>query len=222
MRRFLLILLVMGMLVALVGCDLLEGSDRAKVQAFAEDWLRSKNMNPQKEDGSIDWGAAGNLAWNYLTQDSGNEVVNAVLGAYELIDELHQADSGMDGARRSGDVAAMDRIIAENPDDWGYRVTRAAVALQLGDMATYQAQTQAAEGIRASAGVDPTWFAGRTAADLESAAAKLSQSGFTSTAQCQTLYEQLNAQYTALYQLHNLAQFQQRAEWAAGNATACQ
>ena len=221
MKRFLLIVVSLGLLLTLTGCDMLEGSDRAKVESFAKDWLSAHDMNPQKADGSMDWGAAANLAWNYLTQDSGSEVVNAVLGAYEVIDEIYADDSGMGAARQAGDGAAMDRIIAANPDQWPYRVTRAALALQQNDMATYQAQTTAAEGIRTQANVDPTWFAGRTAADLESTAAKLSQTGFASTQQCQVVYGQLETQYKALYQLHNLAQFQARGEWAAGNAAGC-
>ncbi len=161
MRRYLR-WLCLGLLMALIGlqpgCDGLTPSDRALVRSFAEDWMRSRNMHPTNEDGSPNLVAALNIGRRAITGRSGNAEVDAVLDAYEVLSNLHEADKLMEQGRRDGDPDAMDQAIARRPEDWTYRTSRATLALASGDVESWQAQQDKAEEIVVERNIDPVWY----------------------------------------------------------------
>jgi hypothetical protein len=198
-RKTLLVLVACGLLLGLAGCGTAE--DRAMVKDFIEDWVRSKKMHPIKEDGGFSWEGAWNLGTRIATGSVGDEETDAVLDAYEVIDTIHRADKLMDEGRDERDPSKMDQAIKMRPGDWTYRVSRAGLALEQGDLAQYSAQVDAAA--QASQGKDPLWIANQHIGELEKVEDKLAMGGFTSADQCRQLYGALHDQYSQRADLTN-------------------
>jgi hypothetical protein len=198
-RNTLLVLVACGLLLCLAGCGTPE--DRAMVKDFIEDWVRSKKMHPINEDGGISFEGIWNLGTRVVTGSVGDEETDAVLDAYEVIDNIHKADKMMDEGREERDASKMDQAIKMRPGDWTYRYSRAGLALEQGDLAQYNAQVAAAA--EASQGKDPLWVANQHIGELEKVEDRLALGGFTSADQCRQLYGALYQQYNQRADLTN-------------------
>jgi hypothetical protein len=216
-RKTLLVLVACGLLLALSGCGTAE--DRAMVKDFVEDWVRSKEIHPINEEGGIDWQGAWNLGTRIVTGSVGDEETDAVLDAYQVIDTIHQADKLMDEGRDERDASKMDQAIKMRPGDWTYRVTRAGLALEQGDLTQYSAQVDAAA--QASQGKDPLWVANQHIGEFEKVENKLATSGFTSADQCRQVYGALFDQYSRRAALTKSPDDQAKANDALARQSAC-
>lgn len=206
-----LLLLVIGLQV---GCEDWSPDDRALVRSFAEDWLRSRDMHPTNEDGSINLVAAANIGRRALTGRSGDDEVDAVLDAYEVVSNIHQADQLMEQGRRLGDAEAMDQAIASRPGDWTYRTSRAALALATGDTATYQEQQDQAQQIVQSRGIDPVWYHQQSIQDLGQVAGEIETSE-----QCEAILRQMALHYAELFDLTGNPTYADQSQNALDQAT---
>jgi hypothetical protein len=189
------------------------------VQDFIEEWVRSKRMHPIDQDGSFDWEGAWNLGTRLATGSTGDAEVDAVLDAYEVIDTMHRADKLMTEGSRERDAATMDEAINMRPGDWTYRVSRAGLALEQGDIGLYQAQFDAARA--GSLGRDPQWFIDQSIGEFQQVETRLMAGGFTSNEQCRELYGNLADLYSQRANLTNLAQDRALADTARAQQAAC-
>ncbi len=178
------------------GCDMLTPDDRALVRSFAEEWMRSRDMHPQNEDGSVNWTASINLTRRALTGRSGNAEVDAVLDGYEVLSNLHQADQLMEQGRAEDNPDLMDEAITRRPGDWTYRTSRAALALAAGDTATHEAQQAEAEDIVRQNNIDPVWYHQQSIRDYDRPADQM-----TSNPQCKAVVNEMIHHYVALVEL---------------------
>lgn len=221
MKRHLILalaaLLLMGLLA---GCEL-TASDRQAVQSFAEDWARTKGLHPMNEDRSINWPAVWNVGERFFTGSTGDLETDAALGTSELIAGLLESDRLASVGLRNADAAAIDAAIAAQPDQWIYRLSRAALALIQGDVSTYTQQMDAAAQIQTHAQVDPLWFAQRSVAALEYAEGLVRSEPNVTTAQCRETYNALANNYGLLHQLTGDASYQAKQAWAYEGLAGC-
>jgi len=221
MKRHLILALAALLLVGLLaGCDLTE-SDRQAVQSFAEDWARVKGLHPVNEDESINWPAVWNVGQRFFTGSTGDLETDAALGTSELIAGLLASDRLASTGLRNADAAAIDAAIAADPDQWIYRLSRAALALIQGDMSTYAQQMDAAAQIQTHDAVDARWFAERSVAALEYAEGLVRSEPNVTPAQCQEAYKALASNYGILYQLTADASYQAKQAWANEQLGGC-
>jgi hypothetical protein len=191
------------------------------VRSFIEEWARSKDMHPVNEDGSVSWQGLWNAGSRVLTGRTGDDEVDAVLDAYEMIKNLNEADKLMDKGRQERDPAAMDQAIQRRPGDWTYRVSRAALALEQGDWATYEQQTGAAAQTVGERGIDPLWYANQNIGDLEPVRDKLAASGWPDKEQCIQVNQALATHYSQRSALTGSAEDLARVEEAKSLIAAC-
>jgi hypothetical protein len=149
------------------------------------------------------------------------EEAAAALGAYSVIDNLFQADKLMDEGRREEDPAKMDQAIKMRPDDWTYRTSRAALALQRGEMITYSIESNAADTLVNHNEISPTLYARQQVNNLEYVESRLRITGFKRE-QCEMLYASLQLQYEKLVELTLDPAYDTRAKWAADKLAGCQ
>jgi hypothetical protein len=203
-------LICLGLLLTIVGlqaaCDDWTPDDRALVRSFAEDWLRSKNMHPTHEDGSINWLGTANIARRAVTGRSGDSEVDAVLDAYDVLSNIHEADRLMAQGMAQGDADAIDQAIARRPGDWTYRTARAAVALINGDAETYEEQRSEAEQIVFTQGIDPVWYHQQSIQALGEVAGQVE-----TAPQCQAILNQMALHYAELFDLTGQPSYAERA-----------
>ena len=221
MRRTLLVLSVCFALVLLTSCDFTP-QDREMVRGFIEEWARSRNMHPMNDDGSINLSGLWNASSRFITGRSGDDEVDAVLDAVDMVMNLQEADKLMAEGRVKRDVGLMDQAIQSRPGDWTYRTSRAAVALEQNDVSGFQAQMDTAQQLIAERGIqDPLWISNRIIGDLEVAQATLSSSSFSSQEQCTALYTTLSQQYEVRAGITGSAQDQEKAQSAQQQAQQC-
>ncbi|MBN1640748.1 MAG: hypothetical protein JXA09_05900 [Anaerolineae bacterium] len=182
-------------LAALLAACQFTPEDRDLVRSFVEDWARSRNMHPIKEDGGISLEGLWNAGTRYVTGSTGDAEADAVLDAYEVISNLHEADVLMDKGRQERDAGPMDQAIGRRPGDWTYRVSRAALALEQGDLDAYRAQTDAAYSIVDQRGIDPVWYASQNIQDLQAVQDTLAAQGWPNREQCVQLNVALATYY---------------------------
>lgn len=169
MKQIVRLMLAATMLVAVgvqIGCGEWTAQDKAFVKDLAQEWLRSKNMSPTDQDGSLDLVGSLRFAQAALGRSS-DEEANSVLGIYGAVSGVVAADKAMDEARASGDAAKMDAVIEDRPHDWSYRSSRAVLALAQGDMATYEQQVRRFGDIATEQGVPPARQARQIIKDYE-------------------------------------------------------
>lgn len=216
-QKTILVLLACVLVLPLAGCGTPE--DRAMVKDFIEEWVRSKKMHPINEEGGVDLEGIWNLGTRVVTGSTGDAEVDAVLDAYEVIDTIHKADQLMAEGSRNRDASKMDEAITMRPGDWTYRVSRAALALEQGDIGQYKTQFDAARA--GSQGKDPLWFIDQSAAELQQVETKLTTSGFTSNEQCRELYGAYADLYGQRANLTNAAQDWAQVDTALARQAAC-
>jgi hypothetical protein len=217
-RRF--ALLACLLVLVLAACQFTE-SDREMVRSFIEEWARAKNMHPVNEDGSLSLQGLWNAGSRLVTGRGGDEEADAVLDAYEVVSDMHEADKLMDKGRQERDPAAMDQAIQRRPGDWTYRVSRAALALEQGDWSTYQQQAGTAAQMAGERGIDPLWYTNQNIQDLEPVQAKLAAGGWPDKEQCIRLNQELATHYFRRSALTGSPDDLARAEAAKSLVAAC-
>lgn len=117
------------LLVMALGVGACEAGDAALVKDFVQQW-------------AVDH--AGEIAIHKLGIPSDDDYVGAAVDGADVIMNLQEADALMAKGRKNSDPAAMDAAIKLRPYDWTYDVSRADLALELGDMKTYWGSTDRA------------------------------------------------------------------------------
>jgi hypothetical protein len=192
--RRLLTALACTLTLVLAACEFTP-SDREMVRSFIEEWARSKEMHPINEDGSISLQGLFNAGSRFVTGRTGDDEADAVLDAYEVIKNLNEADKLMDKGRQQRDAAAMDQAIQRRPEDWTYRVSRAALALEQWDWEGYIQHATAANQTVGERGIDMVWFTNQNIRDLEQVQRNLAASGWPNKEQCAQVNGELATYY---------------------------
>jgi len=190
-----LLLLVICFSLWLVGCDAVPADDRDLVEAFFEEWLEVKEIDPVNDDGSLNLEGVAKAGRRIVTDSTGDDEADAALDAYDVISNINEADKLMDDGLLFRDPAMMDQAIALRPGDWTYRSARAAYALSEGNMDDYQVHTTQSFRISEKRKVDPLWYANTNIKEYEAAEKRLFIYGWKDSGQCITLYQELAIAY---------------------------
>lgn len=118
-RRRLAVVLIIAAITVL-GCE--EG-DIAVAKDFVTQWALDHPVQIAKAKVGL---------------DTGDNLVDAAVGGYEAIEGIKKADELMDEGRDKSDPAKMDEALKLRPNDWTYQLSRADLALRMGDMVTVQ------------------------------------------------------------------------------------
>lgn len=142
-------------------------------------------------DIAISWAVehAGEIASYGLWGTTGNDEVDAVLGARDVISNINGADQLMEEGRKEGDLSKMEEAIELRPGDYTYRTSYAAALLQNGDAAEAEAQFAAADEALLNYSSDHAQsYAIQGIDELGMLAPEFEKNGFASKEQCQTYY----------------------------------
>ena len=216
-QKIILVLLAFGLAICLAGCDVVE-EDRALARDFIEEWVRSKNMHPVDEEGNVDVGGLINLGSRVLIGSTGDDETDAVINAYEVIDTLHKADELMAEGSRNRDASKMDEAIELRPGDWTYRVARAGLALEQGDVGQAVKQIEAAQ--IGGQGAPPLDFLDQSIAEFEKVENRIGGK-FKSDEQCFELYGGLASLYRERSTHTNSPEDRARADGALTQRDMC-
>ena len=142
-------------------------------------------------DIALSWAAehAGELASYGIWGTSGNDEVDAVLGARDVVKNINAADQLMEEGRKEGDLSKMEEAIEKRPGDYTYRTSYAAALLQQGDAAEAEAQFAEADAAVGNYSSDHAQtYATQGIDELGALRYGFEKNGFASTAQCHTYY----------------------------------
>ncbi len=197
MKAAVLRALVAVMIVAASFLESCTPDDKAFVRGLAQEWMTEHNVNPVKEDGSIDILGGLNLLGQAVGVTTRDPEVEAVMDAYTVIDNINRSDQLMEEGRNNRDHDKMDQAITNRPGDWTYRTSRGALAIEHGDVETAQQQFVAADAIVQQGNIDPTWYANQGISDLQSIPGA---EHYNYGPICRTYYEQLSYYQAVLHQ----------------------
>ena len=171
MKKRIVALALSALMLFLTGCS---AEDRQILIDIALSWAREH---------------AAEIVSYGLWGSTGNDEVDAVLGARSVIDNLNSADQLMEEGRETGDLSKMEEAIEKRPGDYTYRVSYAATLLQSGDAAEAEAQFAAADEAVVKYGGDHSQeYAIQGIDELGALRSGFEKNGFASKAQCQTYY----------------------------------
>ncbi len=168
------------LLLATLAVGACSGDDRQMAQAFIQQW-------------AIDH--ADEILMRKLGMSDGNSYVDAAVDAADVVMKVQQADDLMAKGRRNSDPKSMDAAMKLRPKDWTYELSRANLALQLGDMKTYWGNTNQAQ-IHVSGATQWQRLENQSYSELLAVHKRLdtgpgSVSGYASYEQCRALYDRL-------------------------------
>ena len=216
-RKILLAVLLLGLALLLVGCD--SPGDKALIEDFIESWMKSKQMHYADEEGNVDLVGIWNIGKRIVTGKSGDEETDAVLDAYQMIDQMHKADTLMDEGYDQRDADKMDQAIEMRPGDWTYRVARSGLALEQGDIDLYNEQFDAAQdGISDG---QTLWFLNESIDEFEAVDTRYGGEHRLPQSQCIELYGRLADLYNSRAELTGSDQDRARANTARVQKEAC-
>lgn len=205
-RKTLLVLVCLWALFSTVGCiDFCMIIPEWCVLGESQEWAET---NPSRH------------GMSQATGRTGQSDVDAVLGTSDLIGTVEAADKLVQEGMANGDPAKIDQAIAARPDDWTYRVKRAALAIEKGDESTFTAQLTQANTVRAKNGASEGWFARNTISELTAAKARI-KGQWVSPSQCATLHRGLSNQYLALSTETGEQRYYDKAQAAQQDMNAC-
>ena len=149
-------LLACAALPALTGCN---AEEKAMARAFLLEYMADE-YGVDASDGIGVMDLIG-LGGTFVNQPEKISEAKAAMDAYTVIDTINKADKQMDAgraARIKGDHKAaakqMDAAIKMRPGDWTYRVSKASLAVEMGDIDEAQAQFEAADAASQSQNVN--------------------------------------------------------------------
>jgi len=189
-RIALLSLLALTMLLVLTACE--EG-DVQLVKDFAQEWAKSKDLDPSTLEGIVNIGARAGGG------STGDDEADAALDAGMVIKNIQDADNLMDQGRKNRDAAAMDKAIKKRPEDWSYNVSRASLALEQGDLKGYHRYRNEAWRLIDYGISNPRryiQYTNQRINELEAVKARLG-GRFQSQDQCHEFYNSLKTEYAA-------------------------
>ena len=189
MRATMLRALFTVMIVAVSFLDSCTPDDKAFLRGLAQEWMTEHNVNPANEDGSINILGGLNLIAQAVGVRTRDPEVEAVMNAYTVIDNINRSDQLMEEGRQNRDPAKMDQAINNRPEDWTYRSSRGALALEQGDVTTAKQQFAEAEAIVHRGNIDYIWYAKQGISDLQSLPGA---EHINYGAPCRAYYEQLS------------------------------
>ena len=194
--RSALALVMCVLLVAVAGCL---PADQAFVLDLAMDWARVRGVAPLDEEGNVDIMGGIALAAAALKRagggTTGDPELDAVLDVYNVINTMNQADKLMGAARDNRDADAMDSAIEMRPGDWTYRVSRAVLALEQGDVAMAEQQSEQAWDLAGESPAAQERVLDQSIGELEVMRNALGAAGNLTGNRCRAVYNQLNAAY---------------------------
>lgn len=124
-----------------------------------------------------------------ITGSTGNDEVDAVLGAREVVENINTADQLMEEGRKEGDLSKMEEAITLRPGDYTYRTSYAAALLQNGDPAEAEAQFVAADEAVGDYSSDHAQnYAIQGIDELGALRSGFERGGFTDRSQCLIYY----------------------------------
>ncbi len=188
--------LIVGLIIA---ASILEGctqKDWQLLRGWRDEWMEEHNLRVTDDQGEFDLGRAIGAGINYLVSERDPEV-EAALGAYTVIDNINRSDKLMEEGRQNRDAEKMDQAIQNRPDDWTYRTSRGALALEQGDVDAAQEQFDVADAIVQQGNIDPAWYANQGISDLQSIPGA---EHINYGAPCRAYYEQLSYYQAVLHQ----------------------
>jgi hypothetical protein len=192
----LFVALIALVLATVTGCTI---SDKQLLVVLVEEWTRSKNMSPTKEDGSIDpFGLANGIGAeikNAVGMSTGDDEVDAILGAKKVLDNLAKAEKLMEEGSKEHNPSKIDEAIQLRPADFTYRARRAAFALADNDLKTAVKQLDAGDSIPKPTKRAQRLYLDTAIRDLEGAEGLVQE--WKSVEQCWLLYTTLAAKYDA-------------------------
>ena len=169
--------------------------DVALVRSFVGDWLRSKGLSPVASDGSIDSRALWRLGKRLVTGASGESEADAAADSLVVVSSIREGNKLMEEGRRERAPELMDRAIRLRPNDWTYRVSRGALALEKGDMEAWKTQMKAADNMVMTAHVDPLRYSVLLIDELEGVRGRLGEVISGNRDQCVDLFYYLAVYY---------------------------
>ena len=120
---------------------------------------------------------------------TGDDEVDAVLGARDVIENVNAADKLMEEGRKEGNLTKMEKAIEKRPGDYTYRVSYGAALLYQGDAAEAEAQFVVADEALGNYSSDHAQaYATQGIDELGALRHDFETKGFTSRAQCDTYY----------------------------------
>jgi hypothetical protein len=168
------------LLLATLALGACSADDRQLAQAFIQQW-------------AIDH--ADEIAIRKLGLSDGSSYVDAAVDAADVVLNFQQAEDLMAKGRRNSDPKSMDSAMKLRPKDWTYELSRANLALQLGDMKTYWGNSDQAQ-IHVSGAAQWQRMEKQSYSELLAVHKRLdtgpgSVRGYASYKQCRALYDRL-------------------------------
>jgi hypothetical protein len=127
------LLLCLLLLPALGGCEwafLFTESEEEQVKDTVEEWQDAQGLDPVNDDGSINPDGAAKVAKRVITGSTGDPEVDAALGSDNAWADIEEADRLDEEAWATGDISDADQAIKLRPEDWKYRLSRAALTMR--------------------------------------------------------------------------------------------
>lgn len=153
---------------------------------------------------------------------TGDQEVDAVLGARGVIDNINAADQLMEEGREQGDLTKMEEAVEKRPGDYTYRTSYATALLQQGNTADAEAQFDAADEALENYSKDHLQtYATQGIDELGALRPGFEKNGFASTQQCQTYYGRM-AYFYEIRAATGDSYFKQQLEHYLAMKKACQ
>lgn len=203
-KKRIVALALAALMLVTVGCD---AESRQFVIDLALEWAKEHAYDVGKYT---------------LTGRSGDDEVDAVLGARDMITNLQEADKLMEEGRAAGDLSKMEQAVEKRPGDYTYRVSYGAALLQSGDTAEAEAQFVAADTAVTSYGSQHVQdYATQGIDELGALRPGFERNGFATKQQCQAYYNRLAYFYGLRYQEARESYFQSQQTLYTGLAQGC-
>lgn len=175
-------------------------------------------------DLAISWATehAAEIAEYGIWGSTGNDEVDAVLGARSVVDNINAADQLMEEGRKEGDLSKMEEAIEKRPGDYTYRTSYAAALLQKGDAAEAEAQFAEADAAVGNYSSDHAQtYATQGIDELGALRPGFEKNGFASKEQCQTYYGRM-AYFYEIRAATGDSYFEQQKNQYLAQQNACQ
>lgn len=194
-----------GLILFTVGCD---ADTYDFVRALALEWAKAN---------------AGDILKNSFLGRSGNDEVDAVMGAKNVVDNINAADQLMDEGRAEGDLAKMEEAINKRPGDYTYRVSYGTELLEQGYSDEAADQFSAADqAVQNYPAYHQQEYAIQGIEELSVLREGYETNGFANKQQCKLYYERMAYFYQIRYDGTQDSFFQSQVATFQALANGCQ
>jgi hypothetical protein len=203
-KRRIVALALAALMLFTVGCD---AESRQFIIDLALEWAKEHAIDVGKYT---------------LLGRSGDDEVDAVMGARDVIANLQEADKLMEEGRAKGDLTKMEQAVEKRPGDYTYRVSYGAALLRSGNAAEAEAQFVAADTAVTSYGSQHVQdYATQGIDELGALRPGFQTNGFATQQQCETYFKRLAYFYGLRYQEAQESYFQSQQTLYARLAESC-